>query len=174
MRVCSVPLRRDNSASDAADDRVQAYCFWGQSSIFSPFYGAAFVSEFLGTDGVKLAMLDDGTSAIGVYAVFNTGNAPVRLLVVNSNYYDGTGTRSTATVAFSGVAPANGVLEAKRMTAPSATSRVDEGAAVTIGGSTSFSTSCTRTGTQTTEKVNASGGAASVSVRASEALMVFL
>lgn len=40
-----------------------AYCWWTTSSTAAPYYGAAFVSTFLGTDGAKLAMLDDGKSA---------------------------------------------------------------------------------------------------------------
>ncbi|KAI0785550.1 hypothetical protein C8Q75DRAFT_775360 [Abortiporus biennis] len=151
-----------------------AYCFWGQSSIFTPYYGAAFVSEFLGTNGVKLSMLDDGTSAIGVYVVYSSSNTPVRLLIVNSNYYAGSGTRTATTLSFTGLATTSGTKQAKRMTAPSATSRIDEGAAVTIGGSTSFTTSCLRTGTQAMESVGVSGNTMSVSVLASEALIVYL
>ncbi|KAL4252614.1 Glycoside hydrolase family 79 protein [Abortiporus biennis] len=151
-----------------------AYCFWGQSSIFTPYYGAAFVSEFLGTNGVKLSMLDDGTSAIGVYVVYSSSNTPVRLLIVNSNYYAGSGTRTATTLSFTGLATTSGTKQAKRMTAPSATSRIDEGAAVTIGGSTSFTTSCLRTGTQAMESVGFSGNTMSVSVLASEALIVYL
>ena len=120
-------------------------------------------------------MLDDGTSEIGTYAVFDASGRPVRLLVINSNYYNGTGTRSSSTVSFTGLASALGTqLQAKRMTAPSATSQIDQGAAVTIGGSTSFSAQCVRTGTQATESVAVSGGTVSVSVKASEALLVFL
>ncbi|KAJ3535347.1 hypothetical protein NM688_g6992 [Phlebia brevispora] len=131
-----------------------AYCFWGESSIFSPYYGAAFVSEFLGRDGAQVAMLDDGTSEIGVYAIYSASNRPVRLLVVNSNNFDGTGTRSSANVSFTGLATAQRTIQAKRMTAPSATSQVDEGAAVTIGGSISFNPDCSRTGVQTLEVVS--------------------
>ncbi|KAI0093447.1 hypothetical protein BDY19DRAFT_983105 [Irpex rosettiformis] len=151
-----------------------AYCFWGQSSIFTPYYGAAFVSEFLGSDGAKVAMLDDGTSALGVYAVYTSSNVPVRLLVVSTNYFDGTGTRSSSTVSFTGLATAAGTKQAKRLTAPNAMSRVDQGAAVTIGGSASFSSSCARNGVQVTESVTVSGNGLSVSVKASEALVVFL
>ncbi|KAI0344513.1 hypothetical protein BDW22DRAFT_1326510 [Trametopsis cervina] len=151
-----------------------AYCFWGQSSIFTPYYGAAFVSEFLGADGAQIAMLDDGTGAVAVYVVYSASSVPVRLLVVNTNYFDGTGTRSNATVQFSGLLTSSGTKQAKRLTAPNATARVDQGAAVTIGGSPSFSASCARNGEQVTEAVQVNGSAMSVSVRASEALIVFL
>lgn len=152
----------------------QAYCFWGQSSVFTPYYGVAFVSEFLGTNGAKVAMLDDGASAIGVYAVFSSSNAPVRLLVINTNYFDGSGTRSSTSVALTGLVTSSGTKQVKRMTAPAATSRVDQGAAVTIGGVSSFNSDCSRAGTQSFESVAVSGNAMTVSVKASEAVIVFL
>lgn len=119
-------------------------------------------------------MLDDGTSAIGVYAVYSAANAPVRVLVINSNYFGGSGTRSVATVSLSGLTASQTNVRAKRMTAPNATSRVDQGAAVTIGGSASFTSTCSRSGTQGTEAVAVSGTGLTVSVSASEALIIFL
>ena len=120
-----------------------------------------------------MTLLDDGTGAVAIYAVFNVSGNPVRLLVINTNYFDGTGTRTSTSVTFTGLS-GNGSIHAKRMTAPSATSRVDEGAMVTIGESQSFSASCVRTGGQTLETVEISGGGMSVTVQASEALIVFL
>lgn len=117
-------------------------------------------------------MLDDGTSAIGVYAVYSSSNVPVRLLILNSNYFDGTGTRASTSVSLTGLTAGN--KKAKRLTAPNATSRSDQGAAVTIGGSTSFTSTCVRSGTQNLEDVNVSGGAATVTLQASEALIVYL
>jgi len=151
-----------------------AYCFWGQSSIFSPYYGAAFVSEFLGTNGAKVSMLDDGTTAIGIYAVYSITNAPVRLLVINSNYFNGTGTRSSTTVFFSGLVASTGTKQAKRLTAASALAEVDQGQAVTIGGIASFSSNCQRTGAQLMESVGVKGGNMSIAIKASEALIVYL
>jgi hypothetical protein len=152
----------------------QAYCFWGQSSIFTPYYGAAFVSEFLGTDGSTVAMLDNGTSAVGVYVVYSPEGAPLRTLVINTDYFDGTDTRPSTAVSLAGLSGGGSTRQAKRLTAPSAISRNDQGAAVTIGGSASFTSSCARNGTQTTEVIKVNGDAVSVEVRASEALIVFL
>ncbi len=142
--------------------------------MFTPYYGAAFVSEFLGTDGVKVAMLDDGSSAIGVYATFSSSNTPVRVLVINTDYFDGNGTRSVANVTLTGLITDSGARKAKRLTAPSATSEIDQGAPVTIGGTTAFAADCSISGTQSFESVNVSGHAATVFVRASEALIVYL
>ncbi|RPD78395.1 hypothetical protein L226DRAFT_502875 [Lentinus tigrinus ALCF2SS1-7] len=151
-----------------------AYCWWGQNNVYSPYYGAVFVSEFLGTDGAKIAALDNGSSAIATYAVYSSSNTPLRLLVLNSNYFNGTGSRSSASVQFTGLATASGTKQAKRLTAPNATSRTDQGAAVTIGGGGTFSSTCARLGTENTESVAVSGNALSVSVLASEALIVYL
>ena len=150
----------------------QAYCWWGQSNVYSPYYGAVFVSEFLGTDGARVAALDNGSSAIATYAVYSASNAPLRLLVLNSNYFNGTGSRTTTSVQFTGLA--SGTKQAKRLTAPNAESRTDQGAAVTIGGNGTFSSSCAPLGTQRTESVAVNGNALTVSVLASEALIVYL
>ena len=119
-------------------------------------------------------MLDDGTSAIGVYAVYSASNVPLRLLVIDTTYFDGSGTRASTSVSLTGLTTSAGTKKAKRLTAPNATSRSDQGAAVTIGGSTSFTSTCTRSGTQNFEDVSVSGGATTVTLKASEALIVYL
>ncbi|KAH9858510.1 glycoside hydrolase superfamily [Lenzites betulinus] len=152
-----------------------AYCWWGQNAVYSPYYGAYFVSEFLGTDGAKVAALgNDNLTGIAVYAVYSAAGAPLRLLVLNTSYFDGTGTRANTQVSFSGLSGANGTKQALRLTAPSATSLADQGAAVTIGGSGTFAPDCTKTGTERTEQVSFSQGSLSVAVHATEALIVYL
>ncbi|KAI0036740.1 hypothetical protein K488DRAFT_81734 [Vararia minispora EC-137] len=148
-----------------------AYCFWGRFTTGAPFYGVYFVSQFLGTDGVSIVMLDSGTSSLATYVVYSSAGAPLRALIYNSAYYDGTTTRSSAIVTLTGLS--NTGKQSLRLTAPAATSRVDEGAAVTIGGLT-FDGNCNSVGSETVEVVSASGGEAIVSVKASEALIVFL
>ncbi|TFK53939.1 glycoside hydrolase family 79 protein [Heliocybe sulcata] len=149
------------------------YCFWGRSAVGTPFYGAAFVSDFLGDNSARLAMLDNGTGLTAVYAAYADTGAPTRLLVYNSDYYNGTGSRSSAAVFIPGIMNASGSVHVKRLTAPSATARVDQGANVTIGG-VQFDAACQLTGTQNTEKISIEGGSISVSVKASEALIVYL
>ncbi|KAJ4472077.1 hypothetical protein J3R30DRAFT_1026502 [Lentinula aciculospora] len=151
------------------------YCWWGRFTTGAPFYGAYFVSLFLGTDGAKLEMLDNGTGAVASYVIFDSAGTPVRLLVYNSNYYDGTGTRSSTSVSFTGGGiPSNGVATASRLTGPNATSRVDEDGIVTIGGGGTFDGNCNAVGTQTRENVVVNGGVLTVSVQASEALIIYL
>ncbi|EPQ57604.1 hypothetical protein GLOTRDRAFT_59073 [Gloeophyllum trabeum ATCC 11539] len=143
------------------------YCFWGQYTVGAPFYGAAFVSDFLGRDGEKLVMLDDGSGSIGLYAIYNAANAPTRLLIYNSGYYNGTGTRHSTGIS------ATREVRAKRLTAPNATSRVDQGANVTIGGAI-FDGICQLSGSQITESIEVVGGSLSASVAMSEALIIYL
>ena len=133
-----------------------------------------FVSDFLGTDGAKVAALDNGTGAVATYVVYSAAGSPLRLLVLNSNYFDGSTTRASQSMQFTGLTRASGTVRAKRMTAPAATSLADQGAAVTIGGNGTFSTSCVPQGTQATEPVTVSGGNLTVSVASSEALIVYL
>ncbi|TCD67081.1 hypothetical protein EIP91_000594 [Steccherinum ochraceum] len=158
----------------------QAYCFWGSSSVFAPYYGAAFVSDFLGKDNnAKLVMLDNGTSSLAAYALYSsTTNAPLRLLVINSNYFDGTSAttpRSTATLRFTGL-PASTTTQpkAKRMTAPSAVATSN----VTIARSPAFnSSSCATNGVPPAileQLQRAADGSLSVNILASEAVILLL
>ncbi|KAI0058148.1 hypothetical protein BV25DRAFT_1811257 [Artomyces pyxidatus] len=150
------------------------YCFWGRFTTGAPWYGAYFVSQFLGTDSAALAALDDGTGGLAAYAVFSAAGAPLRVLVLNSAYYNGTGTRAVSHVALQGLPDAGGTVRVLRLTAPSAVARVDEGAAVTIGGGLTFAGDCSGVGTPALESVPVQGGAATVAVNASEAVILYL
>ena len=96
------------------------YCFWGRYTTGAPFYGVWTVSQFLGTDGSTLAMLDDGTSAVASYVVFNSAGKPLRALIYNSAYYGGSGTRSSTSVTLTGLS--SGTKSGLRLTAPASTS----------------------------------------------------
>jgi len=110
-------------------------------------------------------MLDAGTSAIAYYVVYSSAGVPLRLLIYNSNYYDGTGTRTSTTLSFSGGGlPTTGTTTALRLAGGSAVARVDEAGVVTIGGGGTFGSTCLNVGTQTKESVAVSGGALSVTV----------
>ena len=117
-------------------------------------------------------MLDDGTGALATYVVYSATGAPLRALVYNSDYFDGTGTRGVANATLSGLAGA--AVRALRLTAPNAASRVDQGGVVTIGGGQTFANDCGTAGAQVFETVAVSNGTATVSVQASEALIVYL
>lgn len=192
--------------------------------MFAPFYGAAFVSEFLGSgdDTTRISMLDDGSGPVAVYAVFaGTNESASRLLVINTNYYDGSGgsddtaaaavittsatamaTRENVTVSFTNlrgisisrndISGSGGMMagtkkRVKRLTAPDATSQVGEGVlagagegggqgggGVAIGGDGVFGSDCIFTGGERTEEVVVNGNKLTVTISASEALIVYL
>lgn len=160
------------------DWNMQAYCFWNTTVINAPYYGAYFVSQFLGTDGASLSIFSSSTepSSIATYAVYSSSGILLRALIYNSNYYNGTGTRASETVELSGLPTDTSTVTAVRLTAADATVIIGEGdaevGAVTIGGGMVFGSGCEVQGEQTVESVSVSGGVASVSVKESEAVIV--
>lgn len=157
--------------------QLKAYCFWGNGSVFAPYYGAYFLSDFLGSEGgttgsgTKLAQLDSGSSSLGAYAIYSTTtNTPLRVLLYNSAYY-ASGTRSSVFVDLSGFSSSLSNVKVLRLTAPLATSLEAD---VTIGGSAKFDSSCSLSGTQTLESASACGGKSTIQVSASEAVIIYL
>jgi hypothetical protein len=135
----------------------------------APYYGAYFATMALaGAD--QIAPLDSHTTAYAAYAIYKSG-APVKVLLYNSDYYT-SGTRSSQTYVLSGLSSSS--VTAKRLTAPYATSRVDQGGNPTIAGQTFANGTCTIQGTATTETTIVSGAKATFTVKASEALLVYL
>jgi hypothetical protein len=135
----------------------------------APYYGAYFATMALaGAD--QIAPLDSHTAAYAAYAIYKSG-APIKVLLYNSDYYT-SGTRSSQTYVLSGLSSSS--VTAKRLTAPYATSRVDQGGNPTIAGQTFANGTCTIQGTATTETTIVSGAKATFTVKASEALLVYL
>lgn len=149
----------------------QAYCFWGSGSVFAPYYGAFFVSEFLGIGSPRLAMLDSGESEIAAYAVYDlsTAKTPSRVLLYNSAFFNGSGTRGNSSITLTGI-PFSDVVFVKRLTAANASSLTG----VTIGGAGIFDSSCQSTGAQNSEIVDVYGRKLVLSVADSEAVIIFL
>lgn len=135
----------------------------------SPYFGAYFATMAL-ANADKVAPLDDGTTAYAVYAVYKNGS-PIRVLLYNSDYYT-TGTRSSQTFTLTGLS--SSTVTAKRLTAASATSRVDQGNSPTVAGLSFTDGTCVKKGTQVTESTSVTGGQATFTVAASEALLVYL
>lgn len=116
-------------------------------------------------------MLDSGDSAIAAYAIFNSPSAttPTRVLLYNSAFFDGSGTRENMSISLTGITGLTNV-SVKRLTASNANVQMG----VTIGGGGSFAGSCESTGTQSLESILVNGGKAIVSVAESQAVIVFL
>lgn len=116
--------------------------------------------------------IDSGGSALGAYAIYSTStNEPLRVLLYNSEYFDGSESRNTTSVDISGLSSSATSFSLLRMTAPLATSLAPD---VSIGGSSLFDSDCAISGIQSRETVSACGGLASIEVSASEAAIVYL
>lgn len=147
------------------------YCWWGRYNIGSPYYGAYFATMAL-VNADQIAPLDSQDTAYAAYAIYEAG-VPVRVLLYNSDYYiSDSGTRSSQTYTLSGLSSPS--VTAKRLTAPYATSRVDQGENPTVAGQTFANGTCTIQGTASVETATISGGEATFTVAASEALLVYL
>jgi hypothetical protein len=118
----------------------------------------------------KIAPLDDQSTAYAAYAIYEN-DSPVRVLLYNSDYYT-TGTRPSETFTLSGLSAS--AVTAKRLTGAYSTSRVDEGESPTVAGQTFGNGDCTVQGTESVETATVSGGEATFTVGASEALLVYL
>ena len=149
------------------------YCFWGRYSMGAPYYGATAATAFL-AKAAYLTTLDDGRSEYGAYATYDGDGAPLRILLYNSNYYGGSGSRSVQPFALTGLNGALSSVRAKRLTAASAESRQDRGGTISFGGQFFNNSTCAAGGSETYETVAVSGGQASFSLQASEALVVYL
>lgn len=136
----------------------------------APYYGAYFATMAL-AGASKIAALDDQTTNYAAYAIYDSAGAPAKVLLYNSDYYT-TGTRSSQTFTLTGLASAE--VTAQRLTAPAATSRQDRGQNPTVAGQTFANGTCAIQGTPVVERTAVSGGQATFTVAASEALLVFL
>jgi Glycosyl hydrolase family 79 C-terminal beta domain len=149
------------------------YCWWGRYDMGSPYYGAYAATAFM-AGGSSIIPLDSGSSNYGGYVVFDHAGGALKVLLVNSDYYGGnsTGVRGSTTFVLSGLE--DGAVKAKRLTAPSSNSRVDQGENPTFGGQEIANVTCAVLGAEVWEKTDVVGGQASFVVGASEALLVYL
>jgi hypothetical protein len=147
------------------------YCWWGRYDLGSPYYGAYAATAAM-AGGSYISALDDGTTNYAVYVIYDFAEKPLRALLYNSDYYNGTGTRGSESFVLTGLSAAS--VTAKRLTAASALSRVDQGSNPTFGGQTFANVTCAIGGTETFETTIVSDGQATFTVMASEALLVYL
>lgn len=122
--------------------------------------------------GAHVTALDDGSTNYGGYATFDSSGAPLRVLLYNSDYFNGTGTRSSTSFVLTGLTATS--VRAKRLTAASALSRQDQGGNPSWGGQYYTNATCVVGGMEVYETATVSGGQATFSLLASEALVVYL
>ncbi|KAI1438297.1 hypothetical protein GGR50DRAFT_691467 [Xylaria sp. CBS 124048] len=147
------------------------YCFWGRYDMGAPYYGAFAATAFM-ANANSLTALDDGTSNYATYVAFDSNGEPLRVLLYNSDYFGGSGTRSSQAFELEGLKGTS--VRAKRLTGDSAVARVDQGGRVTFGGQTFTNGDCRISGSETFETIAISDGRVAVSLQASEALLVYL
>ncbi|KAL4930981.1 uncharacterized protein BDV17DRAFT_297481 [Aspergillus undulatus] len=142
------------------------YCWWGRYTTGAPYYGAYFATLAL-ANADQIAPLDERTTNYAAYAIYE-GGSPARVLLYNSDYYT-SGTRSSQTYTLTGLP--SSTLTARRLTAPYATSRADRGESPTLAGQTFGNGDCTVQGDEVVETASVTGGEATFTVGASEALL---
>lgn len=146
------------------------YCFWGRDTMGAPYYGAYAATAAL-AGAASIVSLDKGNSSLGGYAVFDGDGNPMRVLLLNSVFYGGVGTRSSQIFVMEGL---RGEVRAKRLTAPSANARVDQGGNPSFGGQVFANGTCVIGGDEVWEKADVVDGKGTFEVGASEALLVYL
>jgi hypothetical protein len=147
------------------------YCFFGRYDMGSPYYGAYAATAFL-AQGSYVTALDGGTTDYAAYVTFDSSGLPLRALLYNSDYYDGSGTRGSTSFTLTGLTAST--VSAKRLTAASALSRQDEGGNPSFGGQYFANGTCVIGGTETYEETTVSSGQATFTLQATEALLVYL
>lgn len=143
---------------------------------FAPYYGAVFASAAL-AGGDKVASLDDGTSPYAVYAVYNKQGDPMRLVLYNSEYYDGSSsTRPSHNFVLSGLKGivAYGSVTAVRLTSHAATDKVEDGQNPTVAGLRFNNVTCRAQGIPAVESLKVICGSLQIEVKASEAVLIEL
>ncbi|KAK4141364.1 glycoside hydrolase [Dichotomopilus funicola] len=160
------------------------YCFWGRYSMGAPYYGATAAVAFT-SGATTLAALDpEGGSNYGGYVVFDGGDGaegdeggkPVRVLLLNSDYYTGSGERGVQEFVLTGLdgGEVGGTVKAKRLTGASSLARVDRGDKVSFGGQTFTDGTCVVSGEEVWEETAVVDGRATFEVKAAEVLVVYL
>jgi hypothetical protein len=146
------------------------YCFFGRYSMGAPYYGAFAATSFL-AKAAHLTALDTGSNNFAAYVTYDSSGNPLRALLYNSNYFSGSGTRSSEQFVLTGLT--GSTVRAKRLTAPSAEARQDRGQIPTFGEQTFTDGTCVVSGGEAFEGVSVSAGQAAFTVRASEAIVVY-
>lgn len=171
LRAATVGIRRIYFHFGTVGDC--AYCWWGRGTVASPYYGGYFAAAAL-ADGAYIGALDNGTSFMAGYAIYDAAKTPMGVVLYNSVYYDGNGTRPVETFVLEGLQRRSSV-QAKRLTAPNgAVSRQDEGSNPTFAGQTFANGTCVKQGEEVVETVPVRHGTARFELAASEALLLDL
>jgi hypothetical protein len=136
----------------------------------SPYYGG-YVAASTMAGGTHIVALDDGQTNYASYLVYS-GSKPIRAVLLNTDYYDGTGVRTNQTFVLQNIGTR--VVTAMRLTAPAATSSQNAGVAPTFAGQSFVNETCLKTGAERVESAYVDKETATFVLQASEALLVNL
>ncbi|KIM92707.1 glycoside hydrolase family 79 protein [Oidiodendron maius Zn] len=147
------------------------YSWWDRGNVNAPFYGA-YVATAAMSGGAYISALDDGTSNYGGYVVYDASRRPVKIVLINSDYYTGNVSRPSSDFVLTGLEGKEVI--ARRFTAESALARVDEGRLPAFGGQYFVNENCAIAGHKIIEATKVVDGTASFNLAASEALLIEL
>ncbi|KAJ0426796.1 hypothetical protein BJY00DRAFT_306792 [Aspergillus carlsbadensis] len=154
------------------------YVWFKEGNVMSPFYGGYVAAEAM-AGGSRIAALDDGSTNYAAYAIYSARGAVRKVVLVNSDFFDGDGTRSRREFVLEGLMVrgkgGGGSVRVKRLTAPSSLSQQDLGEAPTFAGRVVDDQTCRFTGEEVVEEVQVGvGGRATIELAASEAVVITL
>ncbi|KAM0206259.1 hypothetical protein ACHAQI_008359 [Fusarium lateritium] len=149
--------------------------WWRSDQLNAPFYGAYF-GALAAAGGDHIMASDNGSDRYAQYIIYRKGK-PFKLVFVNTDYYSGSGARSSTSFTATGLK--NGNVKALRMTGPSSETviplkQTNPGLEPNIGGQYFSNRDCSMQGAQKLEKFSIQKGKLVVLLKASEALVVYL
>ncbi|RGP75985.1 hypothetical protein FSPOR_432 [Fusarium sporotrichioides] len=149
--------------------------WWRSDQLNAVFYGAYFGALAV-AGGDHIVASDNGSDRYAQYIIYRN-NKPYKIVFVNTDYYSGSGSRSTTTFTANGLK--NGKAKALRMTGPSSETTIplkqtSPGLEPSIGGQYFSNHDCSVQGNQKFEKFSIKDGKLVASLKASEALIVYL
>lgn len=170
--------------------------WWSNDLVEPPFYGGYFAALALARSD-QIVAIDSGLDSYAQYVVYKRGK-PIRAVMINTDYYSGTGVRNSTTFTLTGLRGSKSI-ESLRLTAPSSDfifeSGQRPGSGITVGGMCSIRTEfsnngnifinyllgsffsnsdCALRGNQKLESTQQKAGIATFTLMASESLIVYL
>ncbi|KAH6695971.1 hypothetical protein BKA61DRAFT_711299 [Leptodontidium sp. MPI-SDFR-AT-0119] len=149
--------------------------WWSNDLVEPPFYGGYFAALALARSD-QIVAIDSGLDSYAQYVVYKRGK-PIRAVMINTDYYSGTGVRNSTTFTLTGLRGSKS-LESLRLTAPSSDfifeSGQRPGSGITVGGSFFSNSDCALRGNQKLETTQQKAGIATFTLMASESLIVYL
>lgn len=114
--MCLIP--ENVSIKDVPTCFAGDFNWWSTNLVNMPFYGAYMAALAL-SGGDQLVAIDDGTTPYAGYVVYQ-GGLPSKIVLINTDYYSGSGDRSSTTFVVGGLS--SSTVTAIRMTADNSNS----------------------------------------------------